>query len=212
MRVRKTRNDIMEKEHIHPVEMLMETLLSLDNQTRDGNGYIMDNIINWLGDHKCCEFCKNKGSHDHCGENPDYDFSCEYFEDKRKYDPDHDPVHFYRMLLHGENMDDVCDRLGKEVGLLFGEMTNVAFIEYEGKSEIHDKSGLDGGNQIAFRSKGIRVNRKLKSYCVRYRLQNGQWIFHTAFIFYGNDKYEFSEKNGDYISQVAEKYKNLEKE
>ena len=51
---------------MHPLSKLIEVLNDLDDCYVDVPGYIMDGIINYLDEYKCCAFCKNKGQHDGC--------------------------------------------------------------------------------------------------------------------------------------------------
>lgn len=70
-------------------------------------GYIVDGIVDYLGECKCCAFCKNYGSHDNCPESHENDFDtfehCDYFMDKRNDDkyrlPKGTVCKFYKDIL-----------------------------------------------------------------------------------------------------------------
>jgi len=70
-----------------PLLKLIHLLNELNTCGVDVPGYIMDGIIDYLDDCKCCAFCNNNGSHDNCREYHDDDFNpdywCDYFKDKR---------------------------------------------------------------------------------------------------------------------------------
>lgn len=70
-----------------PLLKLIEVMNDLDTCVCEIPCHTMDGIVDYLGECKCCAFCKNYGSHDNCPESHEDDYDtfewCDYFDDKR---------------------------------------------------------------------------------------------------------------------------------
>lgn len=70
-----------------PLLKLMSVMKELEDYPNDGFGYVIDGIVDYLGECKCCAFCRNYGKHDNCPESHDDDFDtfewCDHFSDRR---------------------------------------------------------------------------------------------------------------------------------
>ena len=77
----------MNKQNIHPLLKIIG-IYRLLRELGTLPGYIMDDIIDYLDDYKCCAFCANRGSHDNCPDNVHDGLDriewCDYWHDARE--------------------------------------------------------------------------------------------------------------------------------
>ena len=202
-----------EKEQIHPIAKLMDVLIQLDDQDKDGNGHVMDGIAKYLGDYKCCAFCKNQGQHDDCDSKPGYCHACGYFSDKRRIGRDFDLIHFYRVLLKGKTISDVIRHLSERIteALSVNSWTEECqpddcFKEHISNSKVHDD--YNEFNQLVF-TKDVKCGKKTKSYRIYYRLRNKEWEFAKALVFCGDKDAKLLAEEGFNINDVGTAFYNI---
>lgn len=95
----------MQNNNQHPLLKIIGIYEMLDEHPQDGLGYIMDNIIAYLDDYKCCAFCSARGTHDNCPEDVHDGLDriewCDYWHDAReKCNRDFMTEDFYKKFLH----------------------------------------------------------------------------------------------------------------